>query len=108
MWVSFETGTRLHESCECSQLLVEGPAHVSVPRNQGATQTVVLPMAVLPVIKVLKDLPTLVRCSQARVELPRIVSVAPAEGILPASKQLHTDYNNGIYDVATTSDPWRL
>ena len=84
---------------------------MSVPRNQGATQTVlILPLAVLLVIKVLKDLPTLVRCSQARVELPRIVSVAPAEGICPAaaSKQLHTDYNNGIYDVATTSDPWRL
>ena len=107
------------------QLLFEGPAHVSVPRNHGATQTVVLPVAVLLVIKVLKDLPTLVRCSQARVELPRIVSVAPAEGICPASKQLHTDYNNGIrpmatmmwqqhhptngdYDVATASEQWRL
>ena len=73
---------------------------MSVPRNQGATQTVlILPLAVLLVIKVLKDLPTLVRCSQARVELPRIVNVAPAEGICPASKQiqlhcLHTGYNN--------------
>ena len=73
---------------------------MNLPRNHGATQSfVTLGLDVLLVIKVLKDLLSSLRLSQARVENPRIVGIAPAEGICPASKQiqlhcLHSGYNN--------------
>ena len=71
---------------------------MNLPRNHGALQSVST-FPVLLVIKVLKDLLSYLPLSKLFVELPRIVSVAPAKGIFPASKQiqlhcLHTGYNN--------------
>ena len=71
-----------------SQLLFEGPAHVNVPWNFGTMepqQLAVLRLVKFLVIKILEDLPTLLRPTQATVEFPCVVGVAPAEGVAPES-----------------------
>ena len=50
---------------------------------------VVVCLVKLPVIKIPEDLPTLLHRCQVNVELPCVLGVVPAEGIIPERKQQH-------------------